>query len=84
MTDLERELLATLVDLEQEVGTAARTGRRPDVISRVNRLRELTASLPPESDPMLFHCLQRHSWEKARLALEGRGAEVRHSPSSPA
>lgn len=80
---MERSLLATLVDMEQEVETAARTCRRPDVISRVNRLRDLTASLPPDSDPMLLHCLQRHSWEKARLTLEGRGTEVRHSPSSP-
>ena len=81
---MERALLATLLDMEQEVETATRTGRRPDVISLVNRLRDLTASLPPESDPMLLHCLQRHSWEKARLTLEGRSDEVRHSPSSPA
>lgn len=83
MTDVERALLATLVDMEQEVETAARTGRRPDVISRVHRLRDLTASLPADSDPMLLHCLQRHSWEKARLTLEGRSDEVSHGPFSP-
>lgn len=81
MTDVERALLDALRDLEHEVADAAQLGRRPEVVTRVLRLRELTSALPLQADPMLMHCLQRQSWEKARMILEGRQSEVRHGES---
>lgn len=81
MTDVEGALLDALRDLDHEVADAALTRRRPEVVSRVMRLRELTSVLPPEADPMLMHCLQRQSWEKARMILDGRQTEVRHGES---
>ncbi len=81
MTDVERALLDALRDLDHEVADAAVTKRRPEVVSRILRLRELTSVLSPEADPMLMHCLQRQSWEKARMILDGRQAEVRHGES---
>ncbi len=75
---MERDLLAALHALDQEVADAARAGRKPEVVSRVMRLRELSGGLPPGADPLLRHCLERQSWEKARLLLEGRRSEVRH------
>lgn len=81
MTDLEQALLAALQELDHEVAEATVAGRRPEVVPRVMRLRELTAALPRGSDPMLLHCLERHSWEKARMLLDGRRAEVRHGDS---
>ena len=68
MTDVERALLDALRDLEHEVADAAQLGRRPEVVTRVLRLRELTSALPLQADPMLMHCLQRQSWEKAPTA----------------
>lgn len=84
MTVAERDLLEALLDLEAEVANAARQGRRPEVLSRVLRLRDLAGRLPADSDPLLVHCLERHSWEKARLALEGRRDEVHHAPERSA
>lgn len=81
MTDVEHALLIALQDLDREVADASASGRRPEMVPRVMRLRELTAVLPAGSDPMLMHCLERHSWEKARMILDGRRAEVRHGES---
>ena len=81
MTDVEQALLVALQDLDREVTEANSAGRRPEVVPRVMRLRVLAAELPPGSDPMLMHCLERQSWEKARMILDGRRAEVRHGDS---
>lgn len=81
MTDLEQALLIALQDLDREVVDAAAAGRRPEMVPRVMHLRELASTLPPGTDPMLMHCLERHSWEKARMILDGRRSEVRHGES---
>jgi hypothetical protein len=39
------------------------------------RLDELTRALPRDTDPTLLHYLQKKSYQKARLFLEGRDAE---------
>jgi hypothetical protein len=39
------------------------------------RLDQLTAQLPPETDPTLLHYLRKKSYEKARLFLQGRDSE---------
>ncbi len=78
MTDVERTLLEQLIGLENEVATAVAAGRKPEVMPWILRLRSMTAALPADSDPMLLHCLERQSWEKARLALQSRHAEISH------
>jgi hypothetical protein len=45
------------------------------VLPFVQRLTELTRSLPPETSPDLLHYLHKRSYEKARFWLQGRDAE---------
>ena len=78
MTDMERALLEQLIGFEAEVANAAGAGRRPEVLPWILRLRGLAAALPADTDPVLLHCLERHSWEKARLALQNRHSEISH------
>ena len=47
---------------------------KPDLLPLFARLEELTRQLPPNTDPNLLHYLHKKSYEKARLWLEGRGA----------
>ena len=46
---------------------------RPEHFDRIDAL---AASLPPGTDGELRHYLQKKSYEKARLFLEGRFAEI--------
>jgi hypothetical protein len=45
-------------------------------MAHFNRLDELTAQLPGDTDGELLHYLHKKSYEKARLFLEGRHAEI--------
>jgi hypothetical protein len=75
MTATERDLLATLRDLEQTVLTLGATKPKPNLLPLFARLDQLTAKLPRDADPSLLHYLHRKSYEKARLLLEGRDKE---------
>lgn len=75
MTDLERSILKALVDLDTAVGSLRTANPKPDLQALFLRLDELAEKLPPDADPQLRHFLARKSYEKARLLLEGRGAE---------
>ena len=75
MTQLENEILTTLLELEDTVKTMRTANPKPDLQSRFARLDELTTKLPKGSDPDLLHYLQKKSYEKARLLLQGRDAE---------
>ncbi len=72
MNQLEIELLDQLRGLE---GDIARTPR-PDLRPRLAVLDRLLRDLAPDADPELRHFLQRRSYEKARLLLEGRSVEI--------
>ena len=75
MTDTERALLQTLVELDEAVKSMSRTQPKPDLLPLFARLDALTAALPKNTAPDLLHYLHRKSYEKARLWLEGRDAE---------
>jgi len=75
MTDLEKDILAGLVELENTIKSIADKGPKPNLLPLFERLDRLTRQLPKESDPNLLHYLHKKSYEKARLLLEGRDAE---------
>lgn len=75
MTETEQTLFQTLVELEQAVQTMAQANPKPNLLPIFARLDELTRELPPEADPSLRHYLQKKSYEKARLFLQGRDAD---------
>ena len=85
MTETEQKLLQTLVELETAVKSMATANPKPDLQNYFRRLDELAAQLSRGTDPDLLHYLQKKSYEKARLFLQGRDAEntagnCRHVP----
>ena len=75
MTETERNILTALVGLEQAVQSMPAANPKPDLIPHFARLDELTRQLPRDADPSLMHYLQKRSYQKARLFLEGRDPE---------
>lgn len=75
MTETERNILASLVALEQAVKSMGTANPPPDLMPHFVRVDELARQLPRGSDPTLLHYLQKKSYQKARLFLEGREAE---------
>lgn len=73
--DLLKTILTELVELDRTVKTMATSHPKPNLLPQFARLDELTAQLPPHTDPTLLHYLHKKSYEKARLFLEGREAE---------
>lgn len=65
MTETESAILEQLKSLD---ATAANRG---NVLPILNELSRLTRLLPPTADPDLLHYLNRRSYEKARLFLDG-------------
>ena len=76
MTQMEQELHRALRHLEDAVKRMGETKAPVDLLPFFARIEELTARLPVGTDPQLVHFLQRKSFEKARLWLEGRKAEI--------
>ena len=75
MTAVEQALLNALVELEK-AGQSVRTANpKPDLVALFARVDELAGQLPRGTDPNLLHFLQKKSYEKARLFLQGRNAE---------
>lgn len=75
MTELEKEILAALSELDRTVKAMATTSPKPALQPMLARVDELTSQLPRDADPNLLHYLYRKSYEKARLLLEGRDSE---------
>jgi hypothetical protein len=75
MTDLQKDILAALVELENAVKNMAQAQPKPDLKPLFARLDDLTHQLPKTTEPDLLHYLHRKSYQKARLYLEGRDAE---------
>ena len=74
-TAMEQTLLDALLELEL-AGKALRTANpRPDLPALFARIDELAEQLPRNTNPALLHYLQKKSYEKARLFLQGRDAE---------
>ena len=75
MNATEQAILGQLTELEASVATMRPPGPRPELRPLLARLGELTRQLPPGTPPELLHYLHKHSYEKARLFLQGRDAE---------
>ena len=74
MKQTEQSILGALRELEAAVASLRTVKPAPDLRPHLARLQELARQLPPEADPTLRHYLQKQSWEKARLFLEGNDA----------
>jgi hypothetical protein len=72
MTEIERDLLNSLAELEQAVQAMPAANPKPDLMALFSRIDALTAQLPPGTSPQLLHFLQNKSYGKARLWLEER------------
>ena len=75
MTELEKNILDSLIELENTVKTIASSNPKPSLLPLFTRLDELTRRLPKGTSPDLLHYLHKKSYEKARLFLQGRDAE---------
>jgi hypothetical protein len=75
MNETERDILATLQELDRLVQSMKTADPKPNLIPVFERLDSLTTRLGRDSDPSLLHYLHKKSYEKARLYLEGRAAE---------
>ncbi len=75
MTEIETNLLQTLLELERTVAAMPSANPKPSLLPLFNRLDELSRQLPPATDPSLRHYLQKKSYEKARLFLQGQEVE---------
>ena len=75
MTDTEKTILQTLIELETTVRLMVTANPKPSLLLLFARLDELTRQLPKNTDPDLLHYLHKKSYEKARLLLLGRESE---------
>ena len=75
MTEIEKHILTALIELENAAKAMPTVNPKPNLLPLFARLEELARQLPKGTDPDLLHYLNRKSYEKARLLLEGRGAE---------
>ncbi len=72
---VETELLSALTQLAEAVKLIQTANPKPNLLPVFSRLDELARQLPRDTDPTLLHYLQKKSYEKARLYLQGRDAE---------
>lgn len=76
VTAIERDILKALQDLDATVKTMATANPKPNLLPMLQRLESLSEQLPRSTAPDLMHYMQKRSYEKARLWLEGRFAEI--------
>jgi hypothetical protein len=69
---VEQQLLDALNKLDNAVKAMPAIEVKPNFLRLFARIDELAEQLPPTADPELRHFLQRKSYGKARLFLEGR------------
>jgi len=72
---VENSLLAALDELDVAVKAMPAANPKPDLRPLFARIDGLAGQLPAGTDPALLHYLQKRSYEKARLYLQGRNAE---------
>jgi hypothetical protein len=72
---VENELLSALTQLAETVKAMPATNPKPSLLPIFSRLDALAKQLPRDTDPTLLHYLHKHSYEKARLFLQGSDAE---------
>jgi hypothetical protein len=75
MTEIERQILSALRELDAGVAAMRAAKTKPDLLAIFSRIDSLRSQLPKNADPTLLHYLHKQSYEKARLWLEGRDSE---------
>ena len=83
MTVLEKSILNKLVELEEAVRCLRTASPKPDLAPIFLQLDGMTSELPRDTDPNLLHYMNKKSYQKAMLFLQGRESEnaqsnVRH------
>ncbi len=81
MSELEKEILAALVELDHAAKAMRTAEPKPDLQTLFARLDELTGQLPKDSDPNLVHYLRSKSYQKARHWLQRQEAGQKDSRS---
>ncbi len=76
MTPTERDILTALTELDAAVKTMPSANPKPNLLPLFQRIEDLANQLPRSTAPDLLHYLHKRSYEKARLWLEGRYAEI--------
>lgn len=76
MTAIERDILAALNELEATVKAMPTANPKPKLLPLFERIEALAEQLPRSTAPDLLHYMQKKSYEKARLWLEGSYAEI--------
>lgn len=74
MTQTENDILQTLVELDDAVRSMKTANPKPNLLPIFTRLDKLATQLGPGADGELKHFLQRKSYEKARMHLQGLAA----------
>jgi len=72
---VEKNLLNALGELDAVVKSMSAASPKPDLLPLFTRIDKLAKQLPRGTDPALLHYLNKKSYEKARLYLQGRDAE---------
>ena len=75
MRTLEQALLDKLLELETASKTLATAKPKPDLMRLFGEIENLAGRLSKSSHPSLLHYLQRKSYQKARLLLQGENPE---------
>jgi hypothetical protein len=75
MTESEQAILQALNELDAAVQAMPTAQPKPNLLPLFERLDALARQLPKGANPDLLHYLNRKSYEKARLLLQGRDAE---------
>ena len=75
MSDTEQAILQALNELDAVVKSMPAAGPKPNLLPIFDRLDALAHQLPKGAQPDLVHYLNRKSYQKARLLLEGRDPE---------
>lgn len=70
-----KSLLAALGELDDAVKATPAANPKPNLLPLFARIDELAKQLPPDTDPTLRHYLEKKSYGKAKLHLEGGDAE---------
>ncbi len=76
MTEVERNLLERLVELDATVKALPTANPKPNLLPLFQQIEQLADQLPRSTAPDLLHYLQKKSYEKARQWLEGRYGEI--------
>jgi hypothetical protein len=75
MQESEKKLLNALLDLEAAVASMPTANPKPNLGPKFQEIDSLASQLPKGTHPQLIHYLQRKSYQKARLFLQGRDSE---------